>query len=160
MDVGNLISGSSSFSKSILNIWKFSVHVLLKPGLENFEHTLLVCEISAILWQFEHFLALPFFGIGMRADIFQSCGHYWVFQFCWHIECSIFTTSSFRFWNSSPGIPSCPLALFIVMFPKAHLTSYSTMSGKGQFSFQSQRKTMPKNIQTTTELHSFYTLAR
>ena len=37
-DVGNLISGSSSFSKSSLNIWKFSVHVLLKPGLENFEH--------------------------------------------------------------------------------------------------------------------------
>ena len=39
-DVGNLISGSSSFSKSSLNIWKFSVHVLLKPGLENFEHYL------------------------------------------------------------------------------------------------------------------------
>ena len=38
MDVGNLISGSSAFSKSILNIWKFMVHVLLKPGLENFEH--------------------------------------------------------------------------------------------------------------------------
>ena len=38
MDVGNLISGSSVFSKSSLNIWKFSVHVLLKPGLENFEH--------------------------------------------------------------------------------------------------------------------------
>ena len=37
-DVGNLISGSSDFSKSSLNIWKFSVHVLLKPGLENFEH--------------------------------------------------------------------------------------------------------------------------
>ena len=37
-DVGNLISGSSPFSKSILNIWKFSVHILLKPGLENFEH--------------------------------------------------------------------------------------------------------------------------
>ena len=37
-DVGNLISGSSAFSKSILNIWKFSVHLLLKPGLENFEH--------------------------------------------------------------------------------------------------------------------------
>ena len=36
-DVGNLISGSSAFSKSSLNIWKFSVHVLLKPGLENFE---------------------------------------------------------------------------------------------------------------------------
>ena len=37
-DVGNLISGSSGFSKSSLNIWKFMVHVLLKPGLENFEH--------------------------------------------------------------------------------------------------------------------------
>ena len=37
-DVGNLISGSSAFLKSSLNIWKFTVHVLLKPGLENFEH--------------------------------------------------------------------------------------------------------------------------
>ena len=37
-DVGNLISGSSAFSKSSLNIWKFTVHILLKPGLENFEH--------------------------------------------------------------------------------------------------------------------------
>jgi len=38
MDVGNLISGSSAFSKTSLNIWKFTVHILLKPGLENFEH--------------------------------------------------------------------------------------------------------------------------
>ena len=38
MDVGSLISGSSAFSKSSLNIWKFLLHVLLKPGLENFEH--------------------------------------------------------------------------------------------------------------------------
>ena len=38
IDVGNLISGSSAFLKAILNIWKFSVHVLLKPGLENFQH--------------------------------------------------------------------------------------------------------------------------
>ena len=37
-DVGNLISGSSAFSKSNLNIWRFTVYVLLKPGLENFEH--------------------------------------------------------------------------------------------------------------------------
>ena len=37
-DAGNLISGSSAFSKSSLNIWKFSIHVLLKPGLKNFEH--------------------------------------------------------------------------------------------------------------------------
>ena len=38
MDVGNLISGSSAFSKSSMSIWKFSVLILLKPGLENFEH--------------------------------------------------------------------------------------------------------------------------
>ena len=38
VDVGNLISGSSAFSKISLNIWKFTVHILLKPGLENFEH--------------------------------------------------------------------------------------------------------------------------
>ena len=37
-DVGNLISGSSAFSKSNLDIWKFTIHILLKPGLENFEH--------------------------------------------------------------------------------------------------------------------------
>ena len=49
MDVGNLISGSSAFSKSSLNIWKFTVHILLKPGLENLSTTLLVCEMSAIV---------------------------------------------------------------------------------------------------------------
>ena len=38
LDVGNLISGSSAFSKTTLNMWKFTVHILLKPGLENFEH--------------------------------------------------------------------------------------------------------------------------
>ena len=47
-DVCNLSSGFSVFSKSSLNICKFSVHVLLKPGLENFEH-LLACEMSAIV---------------------------------------------------------------------------------------------------------------
>ena len=50
VDVGNLISGSSAFSKSSLNIWKFTVHVLLKPGLENFEHYFTACEMSAIVW--------------------------------------------------------------------------------------------------------------
>ena len=49
VDVGNLISGSSSFSKTSLNMWKFMVHVLLKPGLENLSMTLLVCEMSAIM---------------------------------------------------------------------------------------------------------------
>ena len=51
-DVGNLISGSSAFSKTSLNCRKFTVHVMLRPGLENFEHyfTLLACEMSAIVW--------------------------------------------------------------------------------------------------------------
>ena len=74
-DVGNLISGSSAFSNSSLNIWKFTVHVLLKTGLENFEHYFTKCEMSVIVQWFEHSLALPFFGIGMETDLFQSCGH-------------------------------------------------------------------------------------
>ena len=49
VDVGNLISGSSAFSKSSLNVWKFMVHVLLKPGLWNLSITLLSCEMSAIV---------------------------------------------------------------------------------------------------------------
>ena len=49
VDVGNLISGSSAFSKTSLNNWKFAVHVLLKPGLENLSITLLACEMSAIV---------------------------------------------------------------------------------------------------------------
>ena len=60
--------------------------------------TLLACKMSAIVCQFEHSLALPFFGIGMKTDLFQSCGHCWVFQICWHTECSTFTASSFRIW--------------------------------------------------------------
>ena len=50
MDVRNLISGVNAFSKSSLNIWKFMVYILLKPGLENWGITLLACEMSAIVW--------------------------------------------------------------------------------------------------------------
>ena len=90
---------------------------------------LLACDMSAIVPYFEHSLAFPFFGIGLKTDLFQSCGHCWIFQMCWHIECSTFTASSFRIWNSSIGIPSPPLALFVVMLYKAHLTLLSRMSG-------------------------------
>ena len=75
-DIGNLISGASVSCKSSLNIWKSVVHVLLKPGLENFEHYLLACEMSANVQKFGHSLALPFFGIGMKTDLSQSCGQY------------------------------------------------------------------------------------
>ena len=65
----------------------------------------------------------------MKTDLFQSCGRCWVFQIWWHVECNTLAAASFRIWNSSPGIPSPPLALLIVMLPKVHLTSHSSMSG-------------------------------
>ena len=114
-DVGNLISGSSVFSKSRLNIWKFLVQVLLRPSLENFEHYFAIvwdkCN-CAVVWTFFDIAFLW----DWNAILFQSCGHCWVFQICWHVECSTFTASSFRIWNSSVGFPSPPLALFEVYF--------------------------------------------
>ena len=104
-DVGNLISGSSAFSKTSLNIRKLMVHILLKPGLENFEHyfTSMWDEWNcAVVWAF---FAMPFFGIGMKTDLFQSCGHCWVFPICWHIECSTFIASSFNKASGDDGIP-------------------------------------------------------
>ena len=126
-DVGNLISGS--FCKSSLNILKFMVYVLLKPDLENFEY------YFASLWdECNCVVVWTFFGIAFpldwnETDLFQSCGQCWVFQICWHIECNTFTALSFRIWNSSPGIPSPPIPLFVVMLPKVHLALYSRMSG-------------------------------
>ena len=114
-------SGSSRFN--------FTVNVLLKSGLENFEHyfTSMWDECNcAIVW--------AFFGIAFLWDWNEN----WLFPVLWpllsspifwHIDCSIFTASSFRIWNSSTGIPSPPLALFVVMLPKAYLTSYSRKSG-------------------------------
>ena len=91
--------------------------------------TLLVCEMRAIVQQFEHSLALPFFEIGMKTDLFLSCGHCRVFQICWHIEYSILTKPYFRVWNSSARVPSPPLALSSVMLPKANLILHSRIFG-------------------------------
>ena len=125
-DVGNLISGSSAFSKSSLYVWKFSVHVLLKPGLENFEH-----YFTRVWDECNCMVVWTFFGLGMKTDHFQSCGHCWVFQICWCFDYNTFTALSFRIWNHSTGIPSPPLALFIVMLPKACLTLYFRIFGSG-----------------------------
>ena len=96
-DAGNLISASSAFSKTSLNIWEVhGSHIAWSLAWRIFSITLLACEMSAIVWSFDHSLALPFFGIVMKTDLFQSCGHCWVLQICCHIECSTFTTSSFR----------------------------------------------------------------
>ena len=120
---------SFAFSKTSLNIWKFTVHALLKPGLENFDHYFASvwdeCN-CAVVWTF---FGIALVETGMKTDLFQSCGHCWVFQIWWPIECSTFTASSFRTWISSTGIPSPTLPLFVLMLPKAHLTSHSKMSG-------------------------------
>ena len=123
MNVGNLISGSFAFSKPNLYIWKLLVHVLLKPSLRDFEQNL------GSVWN-EHNCRVvwaTFFGIAFlwnwnETELFQSCGHSWVFLTCWHIK------SSFRILNNSARILSLPLALFIVRLPKVHLTSHSRMS--------------------------------
>ena len=110
---GNLISGSSAFSKSSLNIWKYMVHILLKPTLENFEH------YFASLWgECKCVVVWTFFGIAFLWDWNENWPFpvLWTllsFEFSWHIECSTFTASYFRICNSSTGIPSPPLALFI-----------------------------------------------
>ena len=113
MDVGNLISGSSAFSKTSLNTWEFSVHVLLKPSLEHFEH------YFASMWDGRNCAVVWVqFGIALLWDWNEN----WPFPVLWlsfpnllaH-ECSTFTASFFRIWNSSAGISSPPLALLVVM---------------------------------------------
>ena len=95
MNVGNLISGSSAFSKSSLTsesswfayCWSLAWRIL---GI-----TLLACEMCD-LCNLNILKALPFFGTGMKIDLFQFCGHCWVFQICWRIECSTLTASTLR----------------------------------------------------------------
>ena len=118
-DVDNLISGSSAFSKSSLNIRKFSVHVMLKPGLENFEHYFAIvwdeCN-CAVVWAF---FDIDFLWDWNENWPFPVLYPLLSFQICWHVDCSTFIASSFRIWNSSNGILSPPLALFVVMLPKS-----------------------------------------
>ena len=129
MDVGNYISASSVFSKSSLYIWKVSVHILLKLGVENFEHYFASvwdeCSCAevwtffgiAFLWDWNETWPLP---VLWPVLSFPNLLAYWV---------STYTASSIRIWNSSTGIPSPSLALFVVMLSKACLTSHSRMSG-------------------------------
>ena len=129
VNTDNLISGSSAFYKPRLNIWKFLVHICWSLACKILSMTLLAREINAIVQWLAHSLVLLFLGSEMRINFFQSCGHCWIFQICWHIECSTLMAPSFRVLNSSPRILSHPLASLTAVLPKAHLTSHSRMSG-------------------------------
>ena len=72
VDVGNLISGSSDFSKTSLNIWKFMVHVLLKPGLENFEH-----YFTSVWDECTYVVIWAFFGIAFLWDWNENLNSIW-----------------------------------------------------------------------------------
>ena len=108
---------------------EFHVSHTVEAWLGNFEH-----YFTNVWGECNRVVVWAFFGLSFLGDwnenwCFQSCGHCWVLQICWNIECGTFTASSFRIWNSSTGIPSPPRALFIVMLSKAHLASHSRMSG-------------------------------
>ena len=127
-NVGDLISGSSAFSKSSLNIWKFMTHILLKTGLENVElyfasfwdecNCVVVWTLLGIAFLWDWNENSPFSVLWPLLS-FPNLLAYWVYHF---------KASSFRIWNSSAGIPSLPLASFVVMLSKVHVTSHSRMS--------------------------------
>ena len=115
VDVGNLISDFSAFSKSSLYIWKFLFHILLSPSLKDFEH------YPALIWnECSCTVVWAYFGVAFLWDWNEN----WPFpvpwpllsfHIYWHIECSTSTASSFRTLNTWAGIPPPPLALFVVM---------------------------------------------
>ena len=87
--------------------------------------TLPAWEMSMTVWWLACSLVLPFLGTGMKIDLFQFCGHCWIFQICWHNECKILMALSFRDLNSSAGVSLHSLALLTEVLLKAHLTSHS-----------------------------------
>ena len=94
VDVGDSISFFCHF-KSQLVYLEVCLIYCWSVVWRIFEHYL-ACEISMIMQQFEDSLALPFSGIGMKTDLFQSCGHCWVFHIYRHVECSTFNSIIFR----------------------------------------------------------------
>ena len=113
MDFGNLISGSSAFSKFSLNIWNFMVHVLLKPGLENFEHYF--ASNCAVVWTF---FDIAFeIGINTCFSSFQSLSHVWLFAVPWIVAHQA-SLSSLHITNSW-SLPK-PMSIESVM-PSSHL---------------------------------------
>ena len=133
-----------SMIQSMLAIWSLVPLHFLKPAWTSGTSQFTYCW--SLAWRnFEHYftrvwdecncaVVWAFFGIAFLWDWNEN----WPFPVLWpllsfpdllHTECNTFTASSFRVWNRSSGIPSSPLALFVVMLFKAHLTSHSRMSG-------------------------------
>ena len=104
-DVGNLISGSSAFSKPSLCMWNFLVHVVLNPSLKDFEQYLALMRNEQLYCSLDILWDCPSLGLQCKLTFFHSCGHCWVFQICWHTECSTLTASSFRILKSSGHLP-------------------------------------------------------
>ena len=133
-----------SMNQRLLAIWSLVPLPFLKPAWTSGSSRFTYCW--SLAWRnLEHYftsmwdeyncaVVWAFFGIAILWDwnenwplpVLWPC---WVIQISWHIECSTFIASSFRICNSSTGILSPPLALFVVILFKAHLTSHSSMSG-------------------------------
>ena len=131
VNVGNLISSSFSFSKPSLNIWKFLVHIILKPSMLDFKH-----DLTSMGNKCNCLMASAFFGTTLLGNWdedwpFPVLWPLLGFQICWHNECEILMASSFRDLNNSAGISLHPLVLLTAVLLKAHLTSHSQMSGSG-----------------------------
>ena len=103
-DAGNLISGSSAFSKTSLNIWMFTVHVLLKPGLENFEH-----YFTSVWDECNCVVVLAFFGIAFLWDCFQELWWQTGLIPTFYLFPSFLVFNIWASWNHC-GFPSGPCA--------------------------------------------------
>ena len=128
VNVGNLISSLSSFSKSSLNIWKFLDHIMLKPNMQDLNH-----DLASMGDECNYLMVRTFFGNTLLGNLdedwpFPGLCHCWVFQICWYTACKTLMASSFKTLTSSAGIS---LALLAAVHLSVHLTSHGRMSGSG-----------------------------
>ena len=128
LDVRNVISCPFTFSKSSWIIWKFTIHITLKPGLENFEH-----YFASIWGECNCVVVWTFFGIAFLWDWNEK----WPLLVLWPLLCfpnllvywvQHFNSIIYSVWNSSAAVPSPLLGFFIVMLPKAPLMLNSKIS--------------------------------
>ena len=164
-DVGNLISGSSAFSKSSLNIWKFTVHVLMKPGLENFEHCFTSVWDECNCAFFDHSLALTFFGIGMTSRVYSNFGrkflsitqycvvlsHFscvWLFVTLWTIAFRALLSMGFSRQEYQNGLPCPPQGDH--PDPRIQFVSLKSPALAGRF-FTTELPEKPKYYTTLTQ---------